>query len=219
VGQKRPPEAILAATESPESQSEPDPADSNPDPPLPKSRKQSIAMAAHPETPRRHALRLIRSFYNADLMQFALRPTVAADLKQFAERQFIGRLPGMPLGERLTVARRASGGVAAALLLDKDARVSRAALDNARLTEAAVAKALPPSAASEAFVQSVRRHPKWSLRNEIRLALLRSPNTPAECALELARTIPQAILRDLLNTSDLPEKLKKYLRQTVEGKC
>ncbi len=173
MGQKQSPEARLAATESRESQPKPDPVDSNPDPPLPKSRKQLIAMAARPETPRRHALRLIRSFYNADLMQFALRPTVAADLKQFAERQSIGRLPGMPLGERLTVARCASGAVAAALLMDKEDRVSRAALDNARLTEAAVAKTLLQSAASEAFVQAVRRHPKWSLRNEIRLALVR----------------------------------------------
>jgi hypothetical protein len=110
------------------------------DPAVLKSRKVCVAIAAHPRAPRHLALRLLRHFYTADLMHFALRPSVGADLKHFAAEQLVVRLPGVTLGERLTLARRASETVVAALLLDKEPRIANTALENARLTEAAVIK-------------------------------------------------------------------------------
>src|SRR5580698_7904028 len=181
-----------------------------------KSRKVCFALAAHPRTPRHLALRLLRHFYTADLMQFGLRPAVAADLKHYAAEQLVTRLPSVTLGERLMLARRASETVAAALLLDKEARVSRTALDNARLTEAAVTKALARRKAGASFVEAVCHHPKWSVRREIRLALLRNPHTPLARALEFARRLPPPLLRDILHTSHLPEKIRNYLRENVQ---
>jgi hypothetical protein len=181
-----------------------------------KSRKVCFALAAHPRTPRHLALRLLRHFYTADLMQFGLRPAVAADLKHYAAEQLVTRLPSVTLGERLMLARRASETAAAALLLDKEARVSRTALDNARLTEAAVVRALMRPKADAAFVEAVCHHAKWSVRREIRLALLRSPHTPLARALEFARKLPPPVLRDVLHTSRLPEKIKSYLRENLK---
>ncbi len=186
------------------------------DPAALKSRKVCFALAAHPRTPRHLALRLLRHFYTADLMQFGLRPAVAADLKHNAGEQLVTRLPSVTLGERLMLARRASETVAAALLLDKEYRVSRTALDNARLTEAAVVRALMRPKAGAAFVESVCHHAKWSVRREIRLALLRSPHTPLARALEFARKLPPPVLRDVLHTSRLPEKIKSYLRENLK---
>src|SRR5580692_3857110 len=133
-----------------------------------KSRKVCVALAAHPHAPRHLALRLLRHFYTGDLMQFALRPSVAADLKHFAAEQLVVRLPSVTLGERLMLARRASEAVAAALLLDKEPRVSHAALENSRLTEAAVIKAVLRPKATAGFVEGVCHHPKWSVRREVR---------------------------------------------------
>jgi hypothetical protein len=186
------------------------------DPAALKSRKVCVALAAHPHAPRHLALRLLRHFYTGDLMQFALRPSVAADLKHFAAEQLMTRLPSVTLGERMMLARRASQRVAAALLLDKEPSVAHAALENARLTEAAVIKALLHPNASTAFVEAVCHHPKWSVRREIRLALLRSPHTPLARALEFARHLPPPLLRDVLHTSRLPEKIKAYLRENLE---
>jgi hypothetical protein len=186
------------------------------DPAALKSRKVCFALACHSRAPRHLALRLLRHFYSADLMQFGLRPSVAADLKHFAAEQLITRLPSVTLGERLMLARRSSEGVAAALLLDKEARVSRTALDNARLTEAAVTRALAKPKAGASFVEAVCHHPKWSVRREIRLALLRNPHTPLARALEFARRLPPPLLRDILHTSRLPENIKMYLRDTLK---
>ncbi len=181
-----------------------------------KSRKVCVALAAHPRTPRHLALRLLRHFYTGDLMQFGLRPSVAADLKHFAAEQLVTRLPSVTLGERLMLARRASETVAAALLLDKELRVAHTALENPRLTEAAVTRTVLRPNAGVAFVEAVSHHPKWSLRREIRLALLRSPHTPLARALEFSRGLPPPLLRDILHTSRLPEKIKTYLRENLK---
>ena len=178
-----------------------------------KSRKVRFALASHPRAPRHLSLRLVREFYTIDLMRFALLPAVAADIKHAADDLLVSRLASVTLGERISLARRASGTVAAALLLDKESRVWQTALENPRLTEAAVVKTLLRLNSDAAFVEAVCHHSKWSPRPEIRMALLRNDKTPLARALEFASTLPPAQLRDILYNSRLPEKIKTCLRK------
>ncbi len=182
---------------------------------LMKSRKVRLTVACHPRTPRRIALRVVRELYTFDLMQFALTPTAAADLRRIADELLVNRLPSITLGERISLARRASQMVAGALLLDKEERVWQTAMENPRLTEISVVRAVQKTGAAAAFVIAVSHHPKWSLRPEIRVALLRNPHTPLARAIEFARGIPPTRLRDILHASHLPEKIKNYLRKEV----
>jgi hypothetical protein len=181
-----------------------------------KSRKVRVAVAAHPRAPRRVALGLIRELYTFDLMQFALLPAVAADLKRVAGELLVARIASISLGERISLARRSSAMVVAALLQDKESRVWQAALENPRVTEIALVKALAKPGASPALVKALCHHPKWSLRPEIRWALLRNEHTPLARAIEFARRLPPAQLRDILHNSRLPEKIKAYLRKDLE---
>ena len=144
-----------------------------------------------------------------------LLPVVAADLKRTADELLVARVASITLGERIALARRCSTLVAAALLLDKEARVWQTALENPRLTETAIVKALQRSHASASFVEAISRHTKWSVRPEIRMALLRNEHTPTARALEFSRRIPAAQLRDILHASRLPEKIKNYLREEL----
>jgi len=187
-------------------------------PTLIKSRKVRLALAAHPRAPRRIALRLIRELYTFDLMHFAQTPAAPADLKRAADELLITRLASITLGERLALARRCSVTVATALLHDKEPRVWQTAIENPRLTETAVTRALQRPGATPGFVEAVCHHAKWSLRPEIRLALLRNPHTPLARALEFARRLPPAQLRDVLHASRLPEKIKEYLRKELKAR-
>jgi hypothetical protein len=83
-----------------------------------KSRKVKIALVGHPHTPRHVSVPLARQFYTFDLMKVALSPRVPADVRVAVDDVLISRLQTVTLGERLTLARRASGRVAAALLLE-----------------------------------------------------------------------------------------------------
>jgi hypothetical protein len=176
-----------------------------------KSRKVKRAVVAHPKTPRYIAVSIIRQLFTFDLMQVALLPTLAGDLKIAAEEALIKRLEAISSGEKLSLARRASGRVAGVLLLDPDPRIIRAALENPRMTEAWIVRALTRLGVSSALVLAVCNHSKWSLRREIRIALLRSEKTPMGHALELARTIPATVLKEILENSRLPQNLKNCL--------
>jgi hypothetical protein len=175
-----------------------------------------IAVAGHARTPRRIALRLIRELYTFELMKFALTPTVAADLKRMADELLLARLAGITLGERISLARRSSERVAGALLLDKETPVWQAALENARLTEAVMIRALQRTGGSPAFVEAVCHHAKWSVRPEVQIALLRNMHTPLAAAIRFARRLTPHQLRDVLHTSRLPEKVKSYLRKECD---
>jgi hypothetical protein len=181
-----------------------------------KSRKVRLALAAHPRAPRRVSIRVIRELHTFDLMKFALLPVVAADLKCAADELLVSRIASITLGERISLARRCSALVAAALLLDKEARVWQTALENPRLTESAIAKSLQSANATYAFVQAVCSHPKWAPRQEVRMALLRNEKTPRVWAVEFARRIPPAKLRDILLKSRLPEEFKASLKKNLE---
>lgn len=181
-----------------------------------KSRKVRRALAAHPRAPRRISLQLIRELYTFDLMQFSLMPAAAADLKRVADELLVARLASISLGERISLARRSSAMVAAALLLDKESRVWQAAMENPRLTEAALVRALQRAGATPGFVEAICHHAKWSPHPEIRMALLRNAHTPLARALEFARRLPPAQLRDVLYNSHLPEKTKEYLKRSLE---
>lgn len=183
---------------------------------LMRSRKVRVALAAHPRTPRRIALRLIRELYTFDLMQFSLLPFVAADLKRVADELLVARVASITLGERISLARRSSGMVASALLLDRESRVWQTALENPRLGESGVVKALLRSNTTPVFVKAVCHHARWSVRPEIRMALLRNEYTPLARALEFARRLSPAQLRDVLHSSRLPEKIKTYLRKDLQ---
>jgi hypothetical protein len=191
-----------------------------------KSRKVKIALASHPKTPRHVSVPLARQFYTFDLMKVSLSPTVPADVKVAVDDVLISRLKTVTTGERLTLARRASGRVAAALLLDvetigtkivdaktsaRETRVMQAALENPRLTEALVTNSVLRPAASAALVHAVAQHAKWSRRREIRATLLRTEHLSLARALEFSREIPAPMLRELLTASRLPSQIKDQL--------
>ena len=179
-----------------------------------KSRKVRMAMVRHPKAPRYVSLALMRKLFTFDLMQVALTPAVAGDLKIAAEEALINRLETISAGEKLSLARRASGRVAGELLLDSEPRIIAAALQNPRLTEALVAKAVSGNEASPALAQAVCTHVNWSLRREVRIALLRSGHTPLEHAIDFAKSLPNDVVKEILQNSRLPETLKSCLTKS-----
>jgi hypothetical protein len=176
-----------------------------------KQRKVRLAVVAHPRTPRHISLPLLRQLYTFDLMHVTVMPIVPADVKKVADEVLVTRLATISLGEKLSLARRASGRIAEQLLLDKEPRIMETALENSRLTEASVVKVLMRAEGSATFVHAVCHHAKWSQRREIRIALLRNDKTPLAKALEFAHSLSISMLREILTTSRLPASIKESL--------
>jgi hypothetical protein len=176
-----------------------------------KLRRVKVALVRHPRTPRHVSVPLARQFYTFDLMRVALSPTVPADVKVAADDTLVARLKMVTIGERLSLARLASGRIARALLLDGEARVMRTALENPRLTETFLMQSVLRPEAGPALVQAVSQHPKWSFRREIRISLLRTEHLSLARALEFSRGIPLPLLREVLHSSRLPARIKEHV--------
>ncbi len=185
---------------------------------LMKHRKVRVGVARHPNTPRHISLPVLRQLYTFDLMQVALTPITPADVKKAADEVLAGKLGSISSGERLSLAKRGSNRIAGELLVDKEPRIMQAALENGRLTEAVIIKALARYDAPAPFVEAVCHHAKWSLRREVRIALMRNDKTPLARALEFARALPPAMVREILQNSRLPASTKAYIQKELSAR-
>jgi len=176
-----------------------------------KLRKVRLAVIVHPRTPRHISVPNIRHLYVFELMQIALTPSVAADIKRVAEETLLGRLATVSPGERFTLAKRSSGRVAAALLLDNEERIMQAALLNPQMTEMWIVKALKTGTGTEVLAPAVCRHTKWLHCIEVKAALLGNPHTPFAFVVQITAELPLHALKDVLRNARLTPHVKRYL--------
>jgi hypothetical protein len=169
------------------------------------------ALACHPHTPRLVSLRLLKEMYLMDLVQIALLPGVSAELKRNAEDQLSTRLPQLPLGQKITLARRGPARVAGSLLAEGHSLVVPVALDNSHLTSAQILKVLAREGVPESVVQAIAQHPKWSCDYNVRLALVRNPATTLATSLSFLPELTVSDLHEMAAPGIVPEPLRKYL--------
>lgn len=183
--------------------------------PLLKSYPVKRAIAFHPRGPRLVTMRILRDLYLMDLVQLTLTSGVSAELKRNAEEQVIARLPQLPLGQKITLARRGPARVAGALLAEGHAQTLQVALDNANLTEAQILKVLSREKLSAQVVLAIVQHRKWSHLYNVRLALVRNPASPLSAVLSYLPELTVSDLRELVAPGIVPENLRNYLQAEV----
>jgi hypothetical protein len=149
-------------------------------------------------------------------MQVALLASVQPDVKRAAEEVLISKLASISSGERITLARRSSGRVAAALLVDKEERIMQAALSNPQMTEVSIVKALKVEHGTELLAPAVSRHQKWSYRIDVKSALLGNKNTPSGRLIHLAAELPINVIKDVLRSGRLNLQAKNSLLAVLE---
>jgi hypothetical protein len=169
------------------------------------------ALAFHSRTPRLVGLRLLRDLYLMDLVQLTLSPAVPTELRRNAEDQLLARLPQLPLGHKITLARRGPARVAGALLAEGHAQILPVVLENPYLSEAQILKALSREKISPAVPQSVASHRKWGHIYNVRLALVRHPGSSLATILAYLPELTVSDLRELASPGVVAENLRKYL--------
>src|SRR5438477_1935488 len=184
--------------------------------PLLKSYRVKKLLCFHPRGPRLVTVRLIRDLYPMDLVQLALSPAVPAELKRNAEEQLLARLPQIPLGQKITLARRGPARVAGALLTEGHPQVLTVVLDNPYLTEAQILKTLSREKLPAGVVPAIIRHRKWSISYNIRIALLRQPSAPLSAILSYLPHLTVSDLRELAAPGIVPENLRRYIQAEVQ---
>jgi len=184
--------------------------------PLLKNYRVKKALAFHPRTPRLVTLRLLRDLYLMDLVQLTLLAGVPTELKRNAEDQLVSRLPQLPLGQKITLARRGPARLAGALLAEGHEQIVSIVLDNAYLTEAQVLRVLSREKLPPAVVRNISLHRKWSISYNVRLALVRHPLSPLATVLAYLPELTVSDLRELASPGIVSESLRKYLQAEVQ---
>jgi hypothetical protein len=171
-----------------------------------------LRLARHPHTPRRISLALLRQLYLFDLVRLSLFPSAPAEIRRVADEIIITRVPHVPIGQKLTLARRGSARVAGALLAEGHPQAVKLALANAFLTESQVLKVLAKPGLPERVVVAIAGDLKWSCQYNVRIALARNVHTPAHVVRAILPNLALRDLKDVLTLGTLAPHLRKYIK-------
>ena len=174
-----------------------------------------LGLARHPRTPRRIAMSMLRQLFLFDLVRLSLLPSAPADIRRAAEESILTRVPHLPIGEKLTLARRGPPRAAAAVLAEGHPQALKLALGNALLTESQILKILAKPEVPARVVTAISQHAKWSVQYNVRVALVRHPHTPVPALLEFLPDITLRDLQDALTQESLTPHFRKYIQQEL----
>lgn len=175
--------------------------------------KLKIALVRNPVTPGPITLSLLPHFYLFELIDLCFLPGITPDQKIATERTIIQRLPEIELGNKMTLARRATSDVVGAMLKEGDPRLIAACLNNPRLKEVSVLQFLNSALAKADTISAVARHPKWQGRPNLRMAILKNRNSPN---IWFTMFLPKLRTNDL-NGLLISRRLKPQQKKLVQG--
>jgi hypothetical protein len=174
-----------------------------------------LRVAQHPHTPKRLALTALRQIFLFNLVRLSLMPSVPGDIRRAAEEAILTRVPHLPVGEKLTLARRGPARVAGAILAEGHPQALKLALANGFLTESQVLKILAKDGVPERVVVAIANHAKWSSLYNVRVALVRSAHAPLARVQEFLKDLILRDLDELAKMRELSAGVRKAIAQEL----
>jgi len=160
-----------------------------------------VRLARHPHTPQRIAVPLVRQIFLFDLVALSMLPSAPSEVRRLAQESILTRIPQLPLGQKLTLARRGPARVAAALLLEGHPQASAYALQNPYLTER--------------VVTAIAQDSKWSTQKNIRFAIVRVALTPSSPIENFFAEFSVVELADLVSLEEVAAPVRNAIRLEI----
>lgn len=142
------------------------------------SHRLQLALVRNPGTPGPVVLAILPRLHLFELIDLCYVPGITPDQKFAAERAILQRLPTTELGNKMTVARRATAAVVGEILKGGEAPLVEICLASPHLREVAVLQFLSGPSATAETITMIARHQKWQTRPNLRLAILKNQRTP-----------------------------------------
>ena len=175
-----------------------------------------VALVKNPGTPGPVALALLPHLRLFELVDLCLIPGVTPDQKFGAERAILQRLPTTELGNKMTLARRATATVVGEILKGGEARLVEICLSSPRLREVAILQFINGASSSAETISIIARHAKWKLRPNLRMAILKNRRTPAIWFTLFLPLLHTADVRNLLVSRNLKPEQKKLVQDELK---
>lgn len=180
-----------------------------------RSHALKLALVRNPATPGTVVLQLLPQLHLFELVSLCYTPGITPDQKFAVERAILQRLPAAELGNRMTVARRASASIVGEILKNGEPQLVAICLDNPRLREVAVLQFLNGATATAETISMVARHPKWKTRPNLKMAILKNRRTPQIWYTVFLPGLRTQDLRSLLASRRLGSARKPLVQQEL----
>jgi len=175
------------------------------------------ALTNHPSAPLRTALAQLKFLYLFDLVSVSLQPGLSDEVRRASEELILAQVPKLAVGQRITLAKRGSARLAASLLKGENIQIIQAVLDNPHLTEAVLLPVLNRSDCTPRIVEAIASHPRWGLRYDVRLALLRNSSLPLARALAILPGLKPQDAQAMSQDAAVSPQIRKYLSNRLNG--
>lgn len=173
-------------------------------------------LVLNPKLPASAGLRLVGGLFLFDLVTVLITPAIPMEIKTAAENAILQQYQGIPLGQKITLARRTAGGRLLPMLLnDASGEVVRAALNNPFLTENVVSTAVWKTG-HQHVVGIIAESPRWATRRNVKLALLRNRMLTVGKAITIVNTLTSSELRELSLDSTVPMQVRSLIQQQMK---
>jgi hypothetical protein len=176
-----------------------------------------LALTKHPKTPMPIALDQLKFLYVFDLVSVCLQTGVRTEVKRASEELILAQVPKLAIGQRITLAKRGPARLAASLLKGENSRMIQAVLDNPYLTEAVLLPVLNRPDCPPKIVESIAGHPKWGLRYDVRLGLLRHSSLPLARALAILPGLKPQDAKAISQDPAVIPQVRNYLLNRLKG--
>ena len=180
------------------------------------SHRLQMALVHNPGTPGAVVLALLPRLHLFELVDLCYLPGVTPDQKFAAERAILQRLPTTELGNKMTVARRATAAVVGEILKEGDPPLVEICLASPHLREVAILQFLNGPAVTAETISMVARHPRWQMRPNLRLAILRNHRTPGIWFTQFLPGMRSPDVRNLLASKRLNPNQKKLVEEELK---
>lgn len=163
-----------------------------------RSYRVKVALCHNPKTPHRLVLSYLKEIFLFDLISIIQNPYVSPDIKIAAENIVMQKMEEIPLGTKITLAKRASPNILDKLILNETVPIFNACLDNPKLREISLLKAINLSLKKGEILNLIVNHNKWGNSYAVKLALLRHPNLFEKQRLAIIKTISKKDIIEII---------------------
>ena len=175
------------------------------------SYKIRVALCKNPKTPQRISLSSLKSLRVFDLADLTRSHQAPMAVRTGAEDQINEKVLSMPLGIKLTLARRASSKVLMRLLEDGMREVVAVCLDSPLLTEGMIGKIVNMKKIASHVIRQIASHPKWSLRHDVQWSLIRNTHAPLSIVVHYLKKMKTTELSELYGDPSVPKSTKPFI--------
>jgi len=179
--------------------------------------KVSLALCKNPKTPQKISISLIKSLRIFDIADLTRNQFIPVSVKMKAESEIIEKIPSIPLGIKITLAKRTSGDVLTKLIEDGNKEVVAACLNSSYMTEGEIYKVISKRTVTAQVIRQIADHTKWSSRYQIQLSLIRHSHTPLSRVVIFLKNIKTSDLREFYEDPDVPSSTRPCIyRELLE---